>query len=81
MSASGRVEMTSCTESLMSSRGQTSALANHSIPIRGLSADSVSSVEPQEVEELEDELGSLDFRKEYQHISELVASKLPGYTM
>uniref|UniRef100_A0A3Q4HVW2 Microtubule associated protein 10 n=1 Tax=Neolamprologus brichardi TaxID=32507 RepID=A0A3Q4HVW2_NEOBR len=81
MSASGRVEITSCTESLMSSRGQKSALANHSIPIRGLSADSVSSVEPQEVEELEDELGSLDFRKEYQHISELVASKLPGYTM
>uniref|UniRef100_A0A669B9G7 Microtubule associated protein 10 n=1 Tax=Oreochromis niloticus TaxID=8128 RepID=A0A669B9G7_ORENI len=81
MSASGRVEMTSGTESLMSSRGQKSALANHSIPIRGLSADSVSSVEHQEVEELEDELGSLDFRKEYQHISELVASKLPGYTM
>ncbi|XP_061766645.1 microtubule-associated protein 10 [Nerophis ophidion] len=34
-----------------------------------------------EAEEMEDELGSLDFRKEYQHISELVACKLPGYTM
>ncbi|MEQ2291819.1 hypothetical protein AMECASPLE_016836 [Ameca splendens] len=45
---------------------------------RGFSAESTSSFEAQEVE---DELGSLDFRKEYQHISELVASKLPGYTM
>lgn len=64
-----------------SSRGQRSESAKNSSPIRGFSAESVSSLEPQEVEELEDELGSLDFRKEYQHISELVANKLPGYTM
>lgn len=81
MSVSSRVEVTSGTESLMSSTGQVSVMAKNSIPVRGLSADSVSSFEPQEMEELEDELGSLDFRKEYQHISELVANKLPGYTM
>uniref|UniRef100_A0A3Q0RC17 Microtubule associated protein 10 n=1 Tax=Amphilophus citrinellus TaxID=61819 RepID=A0A3Q0RC17_AMPCI len=81
MSGSSRVEVTSGTESLMSSRGQMSVLAKNSIPVRGLSADSVSSFELQEIEELEDELGSLDFRKEYQHISELVANRLPGYTM
>ncbi len=63
------------------SRGQRSKSAKNSGPVRGLSAESASSFEPQEVEELEDELGSLDFRKEYQHISELVANKLPGYTM
>uniref|UniRef100_A0A3B4APD5 Microtubule-associated protein 10 C-terminal domain-containing protein n=1 Tax=Periophthalmus magnuspinnatus TaxID=409849 RepID=A0A3B4APD5_9GOBI len=29
----------------------------------------------------EDELGTLDFKKGYKHISELVVQKLPGYTM
>ncbi|XP_042290230.1 microtubule-associated protein 10 [Thunnus maccoyii] len=68
-------------ESVRSSRGQRSESTKNSGPVRGFSAESVSSFEPQEAEELEDELGSLDFRKEYQHISELVANKLPGYTM
>ncbi|CAL9688132.1 unnamed protein product [Knipowitschia caucasica] len=31
--------------------------------------------------EKDDRLGSVDFRKGYKHISELVANKLPGYTM
>ncbi|KAM9810212.1 microtubule-associated protein 10 [Syngnathus typhle] len=44
------------------------------------SSDSMCS-DPLEAKELEDDLGSLDFRKEYQHISELAAFKLPGYTM
>ncbi|XP_037128321.1 microtubule-associated protein 10 [Syngnathus acus] len=44
------------------------------------SSDSMCS-DPLEAKELEDDLGSLDFRKEYQHISELAAVKLPGYTM
>ncbi|KAM6923278.1 microtubule-associated protein 10 [Lycodopsis pacificus] len=74
---SSRVERSSGTDGFMSSRGQRSA--KNSGPVRGFSAESVSSFEP--VEELEDELGSLDFKKEYQHISELVANKLPGYTM
>ncbi|XP_068574101.1 microtubule-associated protein 10 [Cebidichthys violaceus] len=76
---SSRVERSSGTDGFMSSRGQRSA--KNSGPVRGFSAESVSSFEPVEAEELEDELGSLDFRKEYQHISELVANKLPGYTM
>ncbi|XP_077438102.1 microtubule-associated protein 10 [Vanacampus margaritifer] len=37
--------------------------------------------DPLEARELEDDLGSLDFRQEYHHISDLVAFKLPGYTM
>lgn len=45
---------------------------------RSRSDASGSSLEDEEDEE---ELGSLDFRKEYKHISELVANKLPGYTM
>ncbi|XP_051936424.1 microtubule-associated protein 10 [Hippocampus zosterae] len=52
---------------------------NSSLVWRG-SSDSICS-DPLEAEELEDDLGSLDFRKEYQHISELVAFKLPGYTL
>ncbi|XP_077352359.1 microtubule-associated protein 10 [Festucalex cinctus] len=44
------------------------------------SSDSMGP-DPLEAKELEDDLGSLDFRKEYQHISELVAFKHPGYTM
>ncbi|XP_059214963.1 microtubule-associated protein 10 [Centropristis striata] len=81
MKESSRVDRSSGAESLISSRGQRSGSAKNSGPVRGLSLESVSSFEPHEVEELEDELGSLDFKKEYQHISELVANKLPGYTM
>ncbi|XP_039640438.1 microtubule-associated protein 10 [Perca fluviatilis] len=79
MAESSRVERS--TESVMSSRGQRSGSTKSSGSVRGFSAESISCFEPQEVEELEDELGSLDFKKEYQHISELVANKLPGYTM
>lgn len=71
-------ERSSGVESLRSSRGQRSESSG---PVRGCSPESVSSFEPQDAEELEDELGSLDFRKAYQHISELVSNKLPGYTM
>ncbi|XP_011483023.1 microtubule-associated protein 10 [Oryzias latipes] len=46
-----------------------------------VSSESISSCSGQEEEELQDEVGSLDFRKESLHISKLVASKLPGYTM
>uniref|UniRef100_UPI0037E83366 microtubule-associated protein 10 n=1 Tax=Semicossyphus pulcher TaxID=241346 RepID=UPI0037E83366 len=74
---SSRAERSSGTDSLISSRGQGSSRNSRAAP--GFSAESVSSFEPQEEEE--DELGSLDFRKEYQHISKLVANKLPGYTM
>nr|XP_061794153.1 microtubule-associated protein 10-like [Nerophis lumbriciformis] len=59
------------------SRGQKSA--SSSLVWEG-SLNSLSS-SPLEAEELEDDLGSLDFKKEYQHISELVGFKLPGYTM
>ncbi|XP_078129095.1 microtubule-associated protein 10 [Sander vitreus] len=79
MTESSRVERS--TKSVMSSRGQRSESTKSRGSVRGFSAESTSSFEPQEVEELEDELGSLDFKKEYQHISELVANKLPGYTM
>ncbi|KAG7999956.1 hypothetical protein GBF38_002050, partial [Nibea albiflora] len=81
MTESGGVERSSGADSFMSSRGQRSESTRNSSPVRGFSVESVSSFEPQEAEELEDELGSLDFRKEYQHISKLVANKLPGYTM
>ncbi|KAM4607898.1 uncharacterized protein ACJ7VT_016039 [Polymixia lowei] len=73
-----RAERSSVTKSLRSSRGQQSDSPKNS---RGFSANSTSSLEPQEAKELEDELGSLDFKNKYQHISELVANKLPGYTM
>ncbi|KAK5882148.1 hypothetical protein CesoFtcFv8_020763 [Champsocephalus esox] len=82
------------THTIIQARSQASALSFSSddkvnevghprtaVPVGGSSAGSVSSFEQQEVEELEDELGSLDFRKEYKHMSELVANKLPGYTM
>ncbi|XP_061646637.1 microtubule-associated protein 10 [Phyllopteryx taeniolatus] len=61
----------------MSPRGQKSESSSF---VRRGSSDSLCS-DPLGAEELEDELGSLDFRKEYQHISELVGFKLPGYTM
>ncbi|XP_047459372.1 microtubule-associated protein 10 [Mugil cephalus] len=76
-----RVEQSSGAESFISSRSKRSEPGRNGVAVRGFSTESVSSFEPQEAEELEDELGSLDFKKEYQHISELVANKLPGYTM
>ncbi|KAM7409044.1 hypothetical protein PAMA_002654 [Pampus argenteus] len=76
-----KAERSSGAESVRSSRGRSSDSTKNSGPVRGLSAESVSSFKPQEADEVEDELGSLDFRKEYQHISELVSNKLPGYTM
>ncbi|XP_044070801.1 microtubule-associated protein 10 [Siniperca chuatsi] len=81
MTESSRVERSSGAESFISSKSQWSKSTKNSGPVPGFSAESISSFEPQEAEELEDELGSLDFRKEYQHISKLVANKLPGYTM
>lgn len=81
MTKSSRQERTSTAESFLSSRGERSESSKTSGLFQGRPAESVSSLEPQEAEELEDELRSLDFRKEYQHISELVANKLPGYTM
>ncbi|KAM4600267.1 uncharacterized protein map10 [Fundulus diaphanus] len=74
--ASGQMEQISCAESVLTSRSEREKSPRSRSLVRGFSAESTSSVE-----ELEDELGSLDFRKEYKHISELVASKLPGYTM
>uniref|UniRef100_A0A146PAN7 Microtubule associated protein 10 n=1 Tax=Fundulus heteroclitus TaxID=8078 RepID=A0A146PAN7_FUNHE len=74
--ASGQTEQISSAESVLTSRSEKEESPRSRSLLRGFSAESMSSVE-----ELEDELGSLDFRKEYKHISELVASKLPGYTM
>ncbi|XP_074531133.1 microtubule-associated protein 10 [Halichoeres trimaculatus] len=68
-------------DSSVSSGGQRSESNNSSRGAPAFSVGSVSSFELQEAEDEEDELGSLDFRKEYKHISELVANKLPGYTM
>ncbi|KAK5853760.1 hypothetical protein PBY51_014890 [Eleginops maclovinus] len=78
---SSTAEKSSDAESLISSRGKKSGSSKNSGPVGRFSAGSVSSFEQQEIEELEDELGSLDFKKGYKHISELVANKLPGYTM
>ncbi|CAL8258230.1 unnamed protein product [Lota lota] len=74
-------DRSSVTESLRSSRGRPSDSAQNSGPAGALSADSASSYDSLEVEELRDELGSLDLKRNYQHISELVANKLPGYTL
>ncbi|KAK2824075.1 hypothetical protein Q5P01_021250 [Channa striata] len=78
---SSRMERTSAAESFMSIRGESSESTKTSGPAQGFPAESVSHFEQQEAEELEDVLGSLDFRKEYQHISELVTNKAPGYTV
>ncbi|KAG7512040.1 microtubule-associated protein 10 [Solea senegalensis] len=78
MESSG-VERSGVADSFLS-RSQRSE-SKTSSPVRGFSTGSVSSLEQQEAEEMKDELGSLDIRKEYQHISELVARKLPGYTL
>ncbi|CAG6017691.1 unnamed protein product [Menidia menidia] len=77
---SHKAEQSSCDESF-TLRSQRSVSTEDRNSVHRLSAESMSSSEAQEAEELEDELGSLDFRKEYKHISELVANKLPGYTM
>ncbi|KAM9364942.1 microtubule-associated protein 10 [Pholidichthys leucotaenia] len=81
MAQGSRGGLSSGSESVVPSRSQRSDSTQSSIPAQGLSSGSLSSFEPQEPEELEDKLGSLDFREEYKHISELVASKLPGYTI
>ncbi|XP_038150655.1 microtubule-associated protein 10 [Cyprinodon tularosa] len=75
---SEKIEQSSSSESVSIPRSEKEKLPRNQNLLRGLPAESISSLED---EELEDELGSLDFRKGYQHISELVASKLPGYTM
>ncbi|CAL8300163.1 unnamed protein product [Merluccius merluccius] len=76
----GTAHRNSVTKSLGSSRDHRTDSAPNSGP-GGLSADSVSSYDSCEIEELRDELGSLDLKRNYQHISELVANKLPGYTL
>ncbi|KAF3708423.1 hypothetical protein EXN66_Car001597 [Channa argus] len=81
MSKSSKMQRISGAESFISSRGEKNESTKTSSPVQGFSSESVSSSEQQGAEELEDVLGSLDFRKGYQHISELVANKLPGYTM
>lgn len=78
---SGRSRRSPGDDSFISSEGRNSESSKNCKPVRGFSGDSVSSFEPQEAEELGDELGSLDFRMQYQPISNLVASKLPGYTL
>lgn len=80
VTGSSRAERSSGADSF-TSRAQRSGSTKNGGGVGGFSAESISSFEPQEAEELEDELGSLDFRKEYQHISKLVSNKLPGYTM
>ena len=77
----GGAPRSSVTESLWSSRGRLSDLAQNRGSAGGLSADSDASRDSCEVEELRDGLGSLDLKINYQHISELVANKLPGYTL
>ncbi|XP_005795285.2 microtubule-associated protein 10 [Xiphophorus maculatus] len=78
VNASDKMEQSFCAESVLVSRNEKKKSPRNRSHVGGFSAQSTSSFEAQEVE---DEVGSLDFRKEYQHISELVASKLPGYTM
>ncbi|CAL8390265.1 unnamed protein product [Arctogadus glacialis] len=77
----GGAPRSSVTESLRSSRGRLSDSAQNSGPVGGLSADSDASYDSCEVEELRDGLGSLDLKINYQHVSELVTNKLPGYTL
>lgn len=79
-----RVGTSSDTDSITLSRGQKSKSSKNNNPVQGLSAESQSSLEAGEVEEAEelrDDLGTLDFRKEYQNITDLLASNLPGYTI
>lgn len=78
---SGRSRRSPGGDSFMSSEGQNSESHKNCKPVGGFLRESVSSFEPDEVEELSDELGSLDFRMQAQPISNLIANKLPGYTM
>uniref|UniRef100_A0A8C7YYE4 Microtubule-associated protein 10 C-terminal domain-containing protein n=1 Tax=Oryzias sinensis TaxID=183150 RepID=A0A8C7YYE4_9TELE len=72
-------EATESVESSVTISGEKSSKPIQSVA--EVSSESISSFSGQEEEELQDEVGSLDFRKESLHISKLVASKLPGYTM
>lgn len=74
-----RAGTSSDSDSCTSRRGRNNN--NSNVPVREVSAESQSSLEPEDVEELGDDLGTLDFRKEYQNISDLLASNLPGYTI
>lgn len=78
---SGRSRRSPGGDSYMSSEGQNSKSHKNCKPVGGFSRESVSSFEPDEMEELSDELGSLDLRMQAQPISNLIANKLPGYTM
>lgn len=76
-----RVGTSSDTDSITSTRGQSSMSSKNNNPVQGLSVNSQSSLEVEEAEELRDDLGTLDFRKECQNITDLLASNLPGYTI
>lgn len=79
-----RVGTSSDTDSITSSGGQNSKSSKNSDPVQGLSVESKCSLEAweaEEAEELRDDLGPLDFRKECQNITDLLASNLPGYTI
>lgn len=78
---SGRSRRSPGGDSSVSSKGQNSESNKNCKPVCGSSRESVSSFEPDEVEELSDGLGSLDFRKQCQPISNLILNNLPGYTM
>lgn len=79
--AGGRADRNSSAASFLSSPGERTESPTDWDSVRGASDKSGSSFEAQQAEEMEDEVGSLDFRHKYQHISELVAPRLPGYTM
>ncbi|XP_068183898.1 microtubule-associated protein 10 [Antennarius striatus] len=68
-------------DSLPSSQGQNSESTKSSGSGQRYSEKLMCSFEPQEIEELDNEHGLLDFKKEYQHISKMVAPKTPGYTI
>lgn len=77
----------SVSDSYRASGSQLSDSIEDSVPDGGCSVESniltgsKSSPESHIAEELRDELGTLGFKNKYQHISELVANKLPGYTL
>lgn len=77
LTESSREERSSGAESFRSSEDCRSESNRNRRSMRGISDEFSFEHKAEE----EDELGSLDFRKGYQHISELVAQKLPGYTM
>lgn len=75
----GRSRRSPGSDSFMSSEGQHSESNKNCKHV--FSRESMSPFEPVEVEELSDELGSLDLRMQGQPISNLIVNKLPGYTM